>query len=249
VICAGVGVTLGALFFLACEPVHQRKKIEMTPIGTWQNVPTASRDDGSDSGVTAPNSGTLARENSSCSAAEFDNLEDTLRGCEVPMPRATDVGSLRDRLDVRVATSPSRTTPGGRIDVEITLRNKTNEPLALYFTGDPSPRFDVEALNTQGKRVDIPATKFPGYPKGQKPEARETKAAKVTLEKNGTAKVHLAWDAVKSKWSPSSARSWEGRGYPRVPAGPLAAGRYLLRIVLPLLGDIDPPRIGVDVGS
>ena len=242
---------LAGAFALAsgCAPAHDHKKLEMQPIGTLPNVPRTARDDPSDSGVTSPNSGTPAPGSAACTSADFDNLEETLRQCEVAMPRSADVPAIKDRLEVRIAASPSRVAPGGRVDVEVTLRNRSNEPLALYFTGDPVPRFDLETVDARGRRADLPATKFPGYPKGFKPEARETKAARITLEKSGTAKVRVTWEAVKSKWSPQTARSWEGRGFPRVPGGPLAAGKYTLRMLLPLLGDLDATRVAVEIGS
>ena len=242
---------LAGAFALAsgCAPAHDHKKLEMQPIGTLPNVPTKARDDLNDSGVTSPNSGTPLPGSASCTSADFDNLEETLRQCEVPMPRSSDVASLKDRLEVRITTSSSRIAAGGRVDVEITIKNRSNDALPLYFTGDPSPRFDVEAVDARGRRADLPATKFPGYPKGFKPEARETKAARITLEKSGTARIRISWEALKSKWSPQTARTWDGRGFPRVPAGPLAAGKYTLRVALPLLGDIDIAKVTIDVGS
>jgi len=238
----------GIALLFGCTPPPQPKKLEMEPIGTIKNVPTAPRDDDDgDSSVTTPNSGTPAPGSTACSSSDFDNLEETLKQCEVPMPRASEVPSIKDKLEVKVTTSTPSTTPGGRIDVQITLRNKTSDPLPLYFTGDPSPRFDIEALDGKGRRADLPSTRWPGYPKGFKPETREAKAAKVTLEKNGTARIKISWDAVKTKWAPDKAKVWDGRGYPRLPAGPLTPGKYSLRIVLPLIGDVDAPKVAVEV--
>jgi hypothetical protein len=234
---------------LGCPPPPEPKKIEMEPIGTLKNVPTTALDEGGDSGVTSPNSGTPSPGSSACNSGDFENLEDTLRQCEVPMPRASEVPSIKDKLDVKVTTSTPSTTPGGRVDVQITLRNKSSDTLALYFTGDPAPRFDLEAIDGKGRRADLPTGKWPGYPKGYKPEARDAKAAKVTLEKNGTARIKVTWDAVKTKWAPDKAKSWEGRGYPRTPSGPLAPGKYSLRVVLPLIGDVDVVKVPVEVGG
>ncbi len=242
---------------IGCPPSLQPpKKVEMESIGTVKNVPTTPRDEGGDSGVTSPNSGTPSpgsggggsgTASGPCNSNLFDNLADALRSCEVPMPRAAEVPSIKDKLDVKISTSTGATSPGGRVEVEITLRNKSNEPIALYFTGDPAPRFDLEAVDSKGKRVDLPAGRWPGYPKGYKPEARDAKAAKVTLDKNGVAKIKVNWDAVKTKWAPERARNWEGRGYPRVPSGPLGPGKYLLRAVLPLIGDVDAPKVPIEV--
>jgi hypothetical protein len=219
----------------------------MEPIGTWTNVPVSTPVDDNDAGVTTPNSGTPSPMGGACNALEFENLEDVLRQCEVPMPRASDVPSIRDRVEVKLSATNASTAPGGRIDVQVTLRNKTGEPVALYFTGDPTPRFDLEAVDGKGRRVDIPAAKWPGYPKGFKPEAREARVAKVTLDKRGVARLKLSWDAVKTRWAPERAKIWEGRGYPRITAGPLGPGRYSLRLVLPLIGDVELTPLSVEV--
>lgn len=249
-VACGLMTASGIALLLGCPPPREPKKLEMEPIGTIKDVPTTPRDDDdNDSGVTTPNSGTPSPGSSTCSASEFDNLEETLKLCEVPMPRASEVPSIKDKLDVKITTSTATTTPGGRIDVQITLRNKTSEPLPLYFTGDPSPRFDIEAVDGKGRRVDLPSGKWPGYPRGFKPEARDAKAAKVTLDKNGTARIKITWDAVKTKWAPEKAKVWEGRGYPRLPAGPLGPGKYSLRVVLPLIGDVEAPKVPVEVGK
>jgi hypothetical protein len=241
-------MTVGSVVLLfGCAPPPTPKRLEMEPIGTVKNVPITPIADESDSGVTTPNSGTPVSGSSACSSSDFDNLEEALKQCEVPMPRAAEVPALKDKLDVKITTNASSTTPGGRIDVQIMLRNKTGDPLALYFTGDPVPRFDLEAVDSKGRRVDLPASKWPGYPKGMKPEPREAKAAKVTLDKNGTARIKVTWDAVKMKWAPERAKVWDGRGYPRTPAGPLGPGKYSLRVVLPLIGDIDTPKVPVEI--
>lgn len=244
---AGPCVLLVLACLVACGPPPTRPTIEMEPIGTFQNVPTTPLPEPTDSEVTTPNSGTPLPGASPCSASELDNLEETLKACETSMPKASEVTSIRDKLEVKITTSSASTTPGGRIEVQITLRNKTNDPLALYFTGDPTPRFDIEAVDAKGRRADLPPTKFPGYPKGMKPEAREAKAAKVTLSKLGAARLKLTWDAVKTKWAPERAKVWEGRGPPRVTAGPLPPGKYTLRVVLPLIGDVDVPKVPVEV--
>jgi len=182
--------------------------------------------------------------------SEVENLEEALRTCDVPMPKANEVPAIKDKLEVKVSTSTPSTTPGGRVDLVLNIRNKTDNPLPLYFTGDPNPRFDVEAYDAKGRsRVDLPPGKFPGYPKGFKPDAREAKAARITLEKNGTARVKVSWDAVKLKWAPDKAKTWEGRGYPRAPAGPMPPGKYALRVVLPIIGEIEAPKVDVEVSK
>lgn len=244
---SALGCGTGLLVLIGCAPTYVPKKLEMAPIGTVEGVPTTPLEDDGDGDVTTPNSGTRPPGSSPCSGMAFDDLEETLKRCEVPMPDPADVAPLKGKLEVTLRTSASTARAGGRLDVFVTLRNTSGEPLPLYFTGDPVPRFDVEALDAKGRRADLPARKWPGYPRGYRPEAREAKAARVTLEKNGSARIKVPWTAVKTKWAPERAKVWEGRGHPRVPAGPLARGKYTLRVALPLLGDLDPPKIGITV--
>jgi hypothetical protein len=232
----------------ACGTPLPRKQIEMESIGTVKNLPKPAEDN-TPGTTTSPNSGTanVAKE-AACTMTDVENLEDALRSCDVPMPKASDVPQVKDKLEVKVSAAAPSTTPGGRLELVLVLRNKTDASLPLYFTGDPNPRFDVEAYDAKGRlRVDLPAGKFPGYPKGFKPDAREAKAARITLEKNGTARVKVAWDAVKSRWAPDKAKTWEGRGYPRTPAGPMPPGKYTLRVPVPLIGDLEAPKVEIEV--
>jgi hypothetical protein len=246
----GTAVPLLFVFLIGCPPPYEPKKLEMEPIGTTKNVPTNTLDDPGDGGVVAPNSGTTAQNSdtpagSSICTGSFDDLADTLKSCEAPMPKGTD--PLRGKLEVKV-TGGDKTSPGGRVELQVTLRNTSSEPLAVYFTGDPFPHFDVEATDSKGRRVDLPPGRWPGYPKGFKPEVKEAKASKVTLPKDGTAKLKVTWDAVKTKWAPDRAKTWDGRGFPRVPDKPLAKGKYSLRVVLPILGDVDVPKVTIEIG-
>lgn len=248
-----VATALQAALWAGCTPPKQRKPIEMAPIGT---VPIVSRTtDEPDGGTTTtPNSGTpSAAKEAACTGGEFETLDDVLRQCDSAMPRAGDVPSgMRDRLEVRVTASTPSTTPGGRVDLTLTLKNKSSEPLPLYFSGDPTPRFEVEAVDAKGKRVDLPAGKPPKTPAMP---ARDVKASRITLTPGGTARVKVPWDAVKTRWAPERVKGgWEGRGYPRAAAGPLGAGKYTLRIVLPLIGvfekgELDLPKVPMDVGG
>lgn len=236
-----------------CDPAQTRKPIQMTPIGT---VPIANRtvvepDGGT---TTTPNSGTTiavkdAKE-SACTSAEFEELIDALKGCESGMPKTGDVPSgMREKLEVRVSASTPSITPGGRVDLTILFRNKSSDPLPLFFSGDPSPRFEVEAVDSKGKRVDLPKDK---PPKSPAMPSRDVKASKIVLMPGGTAKVRIPWDAVKTRWAPERVKSYDGRGYARAPAGPLGAGKYTLRIVLPLIGviekgELDVPKVPLEI--
>jgi hypothetical protein len=235
-----------------CDPAKQRKPVEMAPIGT---VPVATRTvEEADGGTTTtPNSGTPSpMKEAACASDDFEALEEALKQCGSKMPGATDVPTgMRDKLELRVTSGTPSIAAGGRVDLTITLKNKSNEPLPLYFSGDPSPKFDVEAVDSKGRRVDLPAGKPPKTPA---PPTREVKAARITLAPGGTARVKIAWDAVKTRWAPEKVKTWDGRGYPRAPAGPLAPGKYTLRIVLPLVGvfekgELEAPKVPMDVGS
>ncbi len=227
--------------FAACEPGLQHKTLEMQPIGTVRNDPPPPPD------AVSPSSGTLTKSDA-CTGLDFDPLDKALEPCEVPMPKPSELPSgLKDKLDVKVTPSTPQISGGGRVDLTVVVHNKSNEPVVLFFSGDPTPRFDVEAFDARGKRVDIPSGKQPPWPKGAAPPVREVKASRVTLEKNGSARMKVSWDAMKMKWAPDLAKTWDGRGYPRVPSGPLPKGKYALRVVLPLITDVDAPKVAIEV--
>lgn len=233
----------------ACSPGLQHKTIEMEPIGTVPNVARTPVDtDDSDSGVTTPNSATPSpvKENA-CAGTDFDSLDDVLKQCDVPMPKQAELPTgLKEKLEVKITPSAPKVSPGGHLEVAVVFRNKSTSPLDLYFSGDPNPHFDLEALDAKGRRADLPTSK---QPKSSGPQpARDAKASKVTLGGGGSARLKVGWDAVKTKWAPELAKSWEGRGFPRAPAGPLSVGKYTLRLAVPLIGDLDPPKTTVDVG-
>ncbi len=248
---AAIALAAHGLGAAGCGPPKQRRPVEMAPIGTVPVVVrTTEEPDGGT--TTTPNSGgSLAAKEGPCSSDDFESLEDALKQCESKMPRTGEVpNGMRDRLEVRVTSGTPTIAPGGRADLSLTLKNKSNEPLPLYFTGDPTPRFEVEATDAKGKRVDLPPGKPPKTPTAP---ARDVKAARITLAPGGSARVRIAWDAVKTRWAPEKVKTWEGRGYPRVSAGPLGAGKYTLRVVIPLVGvfekgEIEVPKLPIEVG-
>lgn len=233
-----LAVTIAAATLGACAPPPQRKPLEMEPIGTVPNVERLGPvDDGS---VTSPNSAGQPPADS-CSGAEFDDVAQVFAACATSMPKSGEIPSLRDKLEVKIA-SPATVPAGGRVEMSAVLRNKGAEELVLYFTGEPSPRADVEAYDAKNRRADLPAGRAPKVV-----VTRETKVARVTLQPGGTARVRFGWEAVKTKWAPDKAKTWEGRGAPRTPAGPLPHGKYTLKVLLPLLGDVEPTRLSVEV--
>ncbi len=233
-----------------CGAPKARRPVEMAPIGT---VPIATRTATESTGgtTTTPNSGTPnPMKEAACAGDDFEALDEALKQCDAKMPRTTDVPTgMRDKLDMRVISATPSIAGGGRVDLTITFKNKSSEPLPLYFTGDPRPFFDVEAVDLKGHRVDLPAGKPPKTPAVP---THDVKASRITLAPGGTARVKITWDAVKTRWAPEKVKTWEGRGYPRAPNGPLAAGKYTLRIVVPLIGvfekgDVETPKVPLDI--
>lgn len=188
-----------------------------------------------------------------CTGADIADLKAMLEGCEVPMPKTGELPSgMKEKIEISLEAPKTSVAGGGHVEVVLTLRNKHAEALPLFFTGDPVPRFELEALDGKGRRVDRPA----GKPPATKGDAKthDAKASRITLPPGGVARVRLGWDAVKTRWATSAPKGWDGHGHPTAPAGPLPKGKYTLRASVPLLGvfergDLEPPRVSVDVGS
>jgi hypothetical protein len=180
--------------------------------------------------------------------------------CELPdgTPEPKEE-ELKDVLDVRVSAD-QHVTPGSKANkVRVLYKNKGKSDLTLKFVVDPDPRFSFEVSTPKGARVDKPAGAEPSLPPGVgDAPAPEKKYAQITIAANGTAGVTLSWDAVKYKWaSKERARgAVPGRGYPRDPAGPLPKGKYVLRVVTPLVGvsegvdhELSQPKTDIQVGG
>jgi hypothetical protein len=158
--------------------------------------------------------------------------------CEVPNPKpdAKPV-DLKGKLAVSLTPSSPTVSPGGHADLTLTLANKSGSPLPLYFTLDPTPRFPTETYNKKKHRMDMPSSKPPPLPRGMAPrEATSHETARVTLVPNGTAKLTVPWSAVKMRWAPKKLKGTPPEeGYPREPSGPLARGKYTVRVAMPLV--------------
>jgi hypothetical protein len=210
------------------------------------------------SGPTAEHDGA---KKDACVGFDIANLEDMLvkSECELATkPDAIPNPDLKGKLEVTVAASPTKVAPAGKVDLVVSFTNKTAAPLPLHFRIDPVPRFETEAYDAKKKRVDMPTTNPPPPPKGHSaPPASEAKVAKITLAPNGYARVRVSWDAVKMKWAPERVRGTAiEKGYPRTPAGPLAKGKYTVKVVTPLVGvfeggehEISAPHVEIEVGS
>ena len=198
-----------------------------------------------------------------CFGFSISNLEELLtkQDCEVPdkTPTTIDNPDLKGKLEVKLTASPTKVAPGAKTDLQVTFTNKTKENLTLYFRIDPVPRFEVETYDAKGKtRVDMPKGNPPPPPKGyQPPPPADQKIAHITLTPNGFASARVPWDAVKMTWAPEKVRgSASETGFPRKPAGPLAKGKYSVKLVTPLVGvfeggdhEVSAPKVDIEVGN
>lgn len=197
-----------------------------------------------------------------CTGQDLNNLEELLNKseCEVAdkKPESLENPDMKGKLEVTVGASPTKVAPGGKVDLLVTFANKTKEPMALHFRIDPLARFETEAFDAKKKRADVPATPPPPPPKGHSaPPPADQKVAKVTVGAGGKAIVRVPWDAVKMKWAPEKVRGTASeKGYPRVPNGPLAKGKYNVRVLTPLVGvfegadhEVSGPKVDIEVGN
>jgi hypothetical protein len=180
--------------------------------------------------------------------------------CELPdgTPEPKEE-ELKDVLEVRVSADQHVAAGSKGNKVRVLYKNKGKTDLTLKFAVDPDPRFLFEVSTPKGARVDKPAGAEPSLPAGvSDAPAPEKKYAQITIAANGTAGVTLSWDAVKYKWaSKERARgAVPGRGYPRDAAGPLPKGKYVLRVVTPLVGvsegvdhELTQPKTDIQVGG
>jgi hypothetical protein len=207
-----------------------------------------------------------AEKKDECVGFDIGNLEDMLTksGCEEVnvKPDSITPVDLKGKLEVTVTASPTKSTPGGKVDLLVTFANKTKDPLVLHFKIDPVPRFEIEVYDVpkkgSPKRADMPTGPTPPPPKGAtQPPASEAKSARVTIAPNGSARARMPWEAVKMKWAPEKYRGTPPeRGYPRAPAGPLAAGKYTIKVVTPLVGvsegvehEATAPKVEIEVAK
>ncbi len=158
--------------------------------------------------------------------------------CEVPNPKPDEkTVDMKGKLSVTLVPSSATVSPGGHADLVLTLANKSSSPIPLSFTLDPTPRFPTETYDKKNKRADMPPGNPPALPKGVPPRvATSHETARITLVPNGTAKMTIPWDAVKTTWAPEKLKgSSPESGYPRKPSGSLPKGTYTVRVAMPLV--------------
>jgi hypothetical protein len=198
----------------------------------------------------------------SCGGASIPDLAAVLAqaSCEVANAKPDEPEKdLKDLLEITVQTDSPKVSPGSSAKVTVTFHNRGKTVLPLDFVVDPEPRFDFEVYTLKGSRVDKPAGESPTLPPEiQNASAPDKSVARVTLAPNGTAKLTESWTAVKYKWaSKDKAKgALPGRGYPREAAGPIGKGKYVLRVITPLVGvsqgvdhEISQPRTQVEIGN
>lgn len=197
-----------------------------------------------------------------CGGLEIDDLVAVLSqaSCEVPGASADSPSDrdVKDLLEVTVKPDSRRIAPGSKSNVVLVFHNKSKNDLKLDFVVDPEPHFDFELYTLKGMRVDKPGGDEPSLPAGADAPAPDKKIARIILAPEGTAKAALSWDAVRYKWaSKEKAKgALPGRGYPREAAGPLPKGKYVLRVITPLVGvfegvdhEVSQPRTQIEIGS
>lgn len=196
-----------------------------------------------------------------CGGSEINDLLAMISqsACEVPDEKRDKTDrDVTELLEIKVTSNAHHIAPGSKDQITITYHNKGKAELPLDFVVDPEPRFEFELYTRKGARVDKPAGGEPSLPPAIANAATpEKQIARITLAPQGTAKLSLTWDAVKYRWASKEKAKGAaaGHGYPREPAGPVPRGKYILRVVTPLVGihegtdhEMSQPRIPIDVG-
>ncbi len=229
----------------------------MVPIGTFtppEGTSTTSPTTDTDNTTTPAGTDSVvpSEKSADCTSARFDNLYLVLTNpaCQVDT-RGDKPADVKADLEVSVAAKTPEIVPGGRVDLVISYKNKSQRPLQLHFLLDPAPRFDVDALDGKGRLVGVPKGKVP---KAAKPSQKNT--ARITLLPGGVAKMKVGWTASNTRWATEQVKGGEvpEGGYPKAPTTPLATGSYTLRLVTPLTlvvegadRDLSAPRVAMDV--
>jgi hypothetical protein len=201
----------------------------MVPIGTIAIESDTEADAGSagangnDTGPT-PKSSKPVVQKDECIAQTVEELSQMFAkpDCDAEPEGPWELGS---RLKVKLIPSTPVTSPGGRVDVKVTITNESADKIPVFFKLNPTAQFDFEVLDARNKRVDTPSGKAPKAAK----DSGNTRVGRVTLLPGGVIKANLAWDALKRKYAKDGI----------VPAGSLPVGKYTLRVVIPFAGAKD----------
>jgi hypothetical protein len=200
---------------------------------------------------------------SPCAGSEIGDLTSVLAqsACEAKGWKPDAIPpNLDASLEIKVALDARKVAPGGKATVTVTYHNKGTKDLPLYFVVDPEPRFEFQVRTRKGAvRVDRPAGHEPALPPAVANAPPPDKLfALVTIAPQGSATASLPWQAVRHQWASKEVAKGAvpGQGYPQEPAGPLPPGKYVLRVVTPLVNvsegidhEVSQPRINIEVGT
>jgi len=221
-------------------------KVEMVPIGT--NAPNVDED------KYPANKPPPVVDNGApkgCVVNDTEELEDWLKNekCKVPSSDKDGTTGLSQKLDLKLTASTPEISPGGRVDLTLSIKNKSSEQVTLVFLVD-GPAFRTQTWDAKNKQVGMPNGK-PKAPSGAIVDEDATRTVKILVGSGGTLKTKLHWDAVKLKWAPEKvegAASTPGT-FPTAPAGNLPLGKYTVRLATTMSGISDDslPRVPIEV--
>jgi len=215
-------------------------------------VKSADTTSGSADGGPTDDAATEGGSPSACTGADIDLVNVLVQSaCEVQVApsdaKRRDVSAL---LDVKVLVSQNEVAPGAHADVTVTFSNKSQAPLTLDFMLDPTPRFTIETYTSTNKRAELPKTSPPHGKGDNAAEPTAPGTAEITITPGGKASARLPWDAVKKRWAPELVKGTPVElGYPTAPAGPLPRGKYLLKVITPLIGVFEGSDHEVSTGK
>src|SRR5688500_16557892 len=90
-----------------------------------------------DSAETSESGGDAGPKKDECVGFDVGSLEDILSKapCEVPnqRPDSIEPKDVKGKIEVKVDASPTTTAPGGKVDLLVSIINKTKEPITLNF--------------------------------------------------------------------------------------------------------------------
>lgn len=254
-VCLALFVACGGLF-VACGG---KKEADNPKKGAGDGGSDTAESSDGDGGTASEGDGGGPKKDE-CVGFDIASLEDILSKapCEVPnkKPDSVEPVDMKGKIEVKVDASPTTSAPGGKVDLVVSIANKTKDPITLSFRIDPTPRFDVEVYDKKNKRADMPAGTPPNPPAGMNPPPpADPKTAKLTIAAGGTARQRVSWEAVKTAWAPDKVRGWPvERGFPRKPAGPIAKGKYTIKVQTPLVGvaegaehEVSAPKVEIEV--
>ncbi len=137
-------------------------------------------------------------------------------------------------LTFAVVTNVTRASQDAHVGLELRVTNVTSRPVVVPVDGFGGR---VEVLDPTGRQISPP----PGAPKYVKNPVCEHKScasaphAEVTLAPGGVMRVKVRWIVERTRWPVGEKEPCCSFGPPRTEAaGPLALGKYRVRVVAPI---------------